>query len=60
MFRFTEQELRDFLVEQEQLWLEEAQNSEEDTEEFQYARGAYHAYKFVLQFLDEYKLEEGK
>jgi hypothetical protein len=58
--RYTEQELRDFLAEQAQLWLEEAMSSDSQTtkDEIAYAYGAREAYLFVTRFMDEYKLEE--
>lgn len=58
--RFTEQELRDFLAEQAQLWLEKAMSSNTygTQDEVAYAYGAREAYHFVTRFLDEYKLEE--
>ena len=62
MFRFTEQDLREFLEHHRKLWVDEcidAQGRDDDLE-VMYARGAYEAYEFVLRFLDEYKLEEDK
>jgi hypothetical protein len=61
MFRYTEEELRGFLETNRKLWREEAVDSEAAgyPEEVAYARGAYQAYDFVLNFMEEYKLEEG-
>ena len=60
MFRYTEAELRGFLEQHADLWREQADDSSQGgyPEEVQYARGAYQAYEFVLNFMDEYKLEE--
>jgi hypothetical protein len=57
MFRYTEQELREFLAQHADYWSLE-QDGAEHTDDFYYARGAEDAYKFVLTFIDEYKLEE--
>lgn len=60
MFRYTEKELRDFLVTHADIWrveeLDEIDN--QSPIEAAYARGAYEAYVFVLRFMNEYKLEE--
>lgn len=60
MFRFTEQELRQFLEQHESLWEQELleYDVEGDGFDYAYARGAMEAYSFVLRFVDEYKLEE--
>jgi hypothetical protein len=60
MFRYSEQELREFLLRHESLWEQELLDCdvEGDGFDYQYARGAMEAYQFVLRFMDEYKLEE--
>jgi hypothetical protein len=60
MFRYTEQELREFLENNAKLWRVEAVDAEAGgyPEGVSYARGAYQAYDFVLRFMEEYKLEE--
>jgi hypothetical protein len=58
--RYTEEELRDFLTQQLELWAEEEHHAyiTEYPLEEAYARGAHEAYLFVLRFMEEYKLEE--
>ena len=58
--RFTEQELRDFLTHQADIFATEQQDSALDGDglDYSYAKGAEEAYLFVLRFLDEYKAEE--
>jgi len=64
MFRFTEQELRDFLNEQSKYWDEDALKVREYDEyepyDYGYSIGAHEAYEFVLRFLEEYKAEEDR
>lgn len=58
--RFTEQELRDFLTRQADLFANEQMEFSHDDNgyDYYYAKGAEEAYLFVLRFLDEYKLGE--
>jgi len=60
MFRYTEQELREFIKYNADYWrveeLDEIDNNSPN--EAAYARGAREAYLFVLNFMNEYKLEE--
>ena len=61
MFRYTEQELRDFLTQQADYFANEQieLSVEGDGFDYSYARGAEEAYLFVLRFMNEYKLEGG-
>jgi hypothetical protein len=54
--RYTEQELREFL----ELHAHEFADVDQNAEFYDrgYSRGAYDAYKFVLRFMDEYRLED--
>jgi hypothetical protein len=56
----NEQELRDFLTHQADIFATEQQDTDLDGDglDYSYAKGAEEAYLFVLRFLDEYKAEE--
>ena len=60
MFRYTEEELRDFIQRQITEFGNDQHSAEMRDEplEVAYAQGAYDSYKFVLLFMDEYRLEE--
>lgn len=60
MFRYTEEELRDFLSRQALIFQQEAEECEalDLPIDVAYAHGAEQAYLFVLRFMDEYRLEE--
>jgi hypothetical protein len=57
MFRYTEKEMREFVGYFADYWSLEQDGAEND-DDFYYAKGAEEAYKFVLNFMNEYKLEE--
>lgn len=58
MFRYTEQELRDFITRQALDYDNEQLESVGEPLEVAYAQGSADAYWFMLRFMDEYKLEE--
>ena len=54
MFRYTEEELRDFITRQAREYDEKQLESVGEPLEVAYAQGSADAYWFVLQFMDEY------
>jgi hypothetical protein len=58
MFRYTEQELRDFILYQAKHYDERQLEFVGEPLEVAYSQGSADAYWFVLQFMNEYKLEE--
>jgi len=58
MFRYTEQELRDFVTRQAKDYDEKQLEFVGEPLEVAYAQGSADAYWFVVSFMNEYKLEE--